>query len=54
MEGYEFMDRDLAVVRIQGQARRLRSIRKVQIKRDQIKKEQGRAGRYIVWAGEFY
>ena len=49
-DDYDYIDRDIAISRMQRQGRRLRGIRKVQMKREQIQKEQERAGRYVVWA----
>jgi len=41
---------EIAIKRMQGQARRVKATRKVANQRELIIKEQARAGRYIVWA----
>lgn len=41
---------EIAVKRLQGQARRLKGVRKVSNRRELMIKEHARAGRYIVWA----
>ena len=46
----KLIPQELAIKRIQCQARRLKAVTKISKQRELIMKEQARAGRYIVWA----